>query len=271
MITKEITINARVRTPDDQNVEKQMKVTIQRAELRGGPAGARRWLAEEGAREWLWPAVKLEVAPGARRALAELPPTALAEVLVAGAGKASHFQKAVLQIGDYLIYLSLCLVGILVVGAYGAAAWALSWWLARGARRSIDDFLVADRQVGACPAALPGGVPAAGGEPAASDPKAMASSAGPVSPVASSSPSKRSITAPVLTVSPGRTRTSVITPVTGDGISTAALSVSTSRTGWSLAMMSPGATITPTMSADSTFSPRLGSFNSSVMPLSSQF
>lgn len=39
MITKEITINARIRTPDDQNVEKQLKVTIQRAELRGGPAG----------------------------------------------------------------------------------------------------------------------------------------------------------------------------------------------------------------------------------------
>ncbi len=39
MITKEITINARIKTPDDQNVEKQLKVTIQRAELRGGPAG----------------------------------------------------------------------------------------------------------------------------------------------------------------------------------------------------------------------------------------
>ncbi|MCB2167647.1 MAG: plasma-membrane proton-efflux P-type ATPase [Deltaproteobacteria bacterium] len=35
--------------------------------------------------------------------------------LVAGAGKASHFQKAVLQIGDYLIYLSLGLVVILVL------------------------------------------------------------------------------------------------------------------------------------------------------------
>ncbi len=35
--------------------------------------------------------------------------------LVAGAGKASHFQKAVLQIGDYLIYLSLGLVGLLVI------------------------------------------------------------------------------------------------------------------------------------------------------------
>ncbi len=35
--------------------------------------------------------------------------------LVAGAGKASHFQKAVLQIGDYLIYLSLGLVAVLVV------------------------------------------------------------------------------------------------------------------------------------------------------------
>jgi H+-transporting ATPase len=35
--------------------------------------------------------------------------------LVAGAGKASHFQKAVLQIGDYLIYLSLGLVVVLVL------------------------------------------------------------------------------------------------------------------------------------------------------------
>ncbi len=42
-------------------------------------------LAEEGAREWLWPAVEVEVTPGSRRALAELPPAALAEVLVAGA------------------------------------------------------------------------------------------------------------------------------------------------------------------------------------------
>jgi H+-transporting ATPase len=35
--------------------------------------------------------------------------------LVEGAGKASHFQKAVLQIGDYLIYLSLGLVAVLVI------------------------------------------------------------------------------------------------------------------------------------------------------------
>jgi H+-transporting ATPase len=35
--------------------------------------------------------------------------------LVEGAGKASHFQKAVLQIGDTLIYLSLGLVAVLVI------------------------------------------------------------------------------------------------------------------------------------------------------------
>ena len=35
--------------------------------------------------------------------------------LVANAGKASHFQKAVLQIGDYLIYLSLGLVAVLII------------------------------------------------------------------------------------------------------------------------------------------------------------
>jgi H+-transporting ATPase len=35
--------------------------------------------------------------------------------LVQGAGAASHFQKAVLQIGDYLIYLSLALVAVLVL------------------------------------------------------------------------------------------------------------------------------------------------------------
>jgi H+-transporting ATPase len=35
--------------------------------------------------------------------------------LVAGAGSASHFQKAVLQIGDHLIYLSLGLVAVLII------------------------------------------------------------------------------------------------------------------------------------------------------------
>jgi H+-transporting ATPase len=35
--------------------------------------------------------------------------------LVEGAGKASHFQKAVLEIGDYLIYFSLGLVAVLVI------------------------------------------------------------------------------------------------------------------------------------------------------------
>jgi H+-transporting ATPase len=35
--------------------------------------------------------------------------------LVANAGKASHFQKAVLQIGDHLIYLSLGLVAVLII------------------------------------------------------------------------------------------------------------------------------------------------------------
>ena len=35
--------------------------------------------------------------------------------LMSGAGKVSHFQKAVLQIGDYLIYLSLGLVVVLVL------------------------------------------------------------------------------------------------------------------------------------------------------------
>jgi len=46
MISKEITINARIRTPDDQNVEKALKVTIKRAVLRGGPAGeiSGRWI-----------------------------------------------------------------------------------------------------------------------------------------------------------------------------------------------------------------------------------
>jgi hypothetical protein len=46
MISKEITINARIKTPDDQNVEKALKVTIQRAVLRGGPAGeiSGRWV-----------------------------------------------------------------------------------------------------------------------------------------------------------------------------------------------------------------------------------
>jgi len=39
VISKDITINARIRTPEDQNVEKQLVVTIHRAELRGGPAG----------------------------------------------------------------------------------------------------------------------------------------------------------------------------------------------------------------------------------------
>ena len=45
--------------------------------------------------------------------------------LVQTAGAASHFQKAVLQIGDYLIYLSLALVAVLILVQ-----------LARGERRS---------------------------------------------------------------------------------------------------------------------------------------
>ena len=38
--------------------------------------------------------------------------------LVSGAKSVSHFQKAVLQIGDYLIYISLGLVGILTLVQY---------------------------------------------------------------------------------------------------------------------------------------------------------
>ena len=46
LITKDITINAKVKTPDNQDVEKTMKVTLQRAALNDGAGGeiSNRWI-----------------------------------------------------------------------------------------------------------------------------------------------------------------------------------------------------------------------------------
>lgn len=56
LISKDVTINARVRTPDEQTVEKRLVIRIERAELTGGPGGdtrSGRWIitsiAEAGA------------------------------------------------------------------------------------------------------------------------------------------------------------------------------------------------------------------------------
>jgi hypothetical protein len=49
LITKDVTISARVRTPDNQTVDKQMVVTLQRAELKNAAGDARsgRWIITE--------------------------------------------------------------------------------------------------------------------------------------------------------------------------------------------------------------------------------
>ena len=80
------------------------------------------------------------------------------------------------------------------------------------------------------------------------------------------SPSRVKITCPTLTFSPSLTRTSFTTPLTEEGTSTTALSVSSSITGWPSDTFAPGEIIRRTRSPWSMFSPSSGSLNSFVAP-----
>ena len=70
------------------------------------------------------------------------------------------------------------------------------------------------------------------------------------------------MTCPTRNLSPSFTRTSPIVPVTDEGTSTTALSVSSSITGSPSAMLPPGLIIKRTRSPLSIFSPNSGSLNS---------
>src|SRR5208282_6431077 len=79
---------------------------------------------------------------------------------------------------------------------------------------------------------------------------------------AATPPSRVKITCPTFIFSPSFTFTSLTTPVTDDGTSTTALSVSSSMTGWPSETFVPGATIKRTRSPCEMFSPSSGSLNS---------
>ena len=70
------------------------------------------------------------------------------------------------------------------------------------------------------------------------------------------------ITLPTGTTSPSAAATAAITPARGDGISTVALSVITSTSGWSSRTESPGFTSQRTISPSAIPSPMSGSFTS---------
>src|ERR1700692_3405852 len=70
------------------------------------------------------------------------------------------------------------------------------------------------------------------------------------------------ITCPALIFSPSFTFTSLTTPLTDDGTSTTALSVSNSMTGWPSETLAPGEIIKRTRSPSEMFSPSAGSLNS---------
>ena len=72
----------------------------------------------------------------------------------------------------------------------------------------------------------------------------------------------RTSTVPTGTIAPSSTRMASIVPVRGDGISTLALSVITSTSGWSSLTASPGLTSQRTTSPSATPSPMSGSFTS---------
>jgi hypothetical protein len=69
-------------------------------------------------------------------------------------------------------------------------------------------------------------------------------------------------TVPTGTTAPSSTRIASIVPVRGDGISTLALSVITSTSGWSSLTPSPTRTSQRTISPSATPSPMSGSFTS---------
>ena len=75
-------------------------------------------------------------------------------------------------------------------------------------------------------------------------------------------PSSVKMTCPTFIFSPSLTLTSFTTPLTDDGTSTTALSVSSSITGWPSETRAPGETIRRTRSPESMFSPSSGSLNS---------
>src|SRR5215469_3104046 len=77
-----------------------------------------------------------------------------------------------------------------------------------------------------------------------------------------SAPSTVKITWPTLILSPSFTRISCTVPLTEDGTSTTALSVSNSITDWPAFTVVPGDTINRTRSPCSMFSPNSGSLNS---------
>jgi hypothetical protein len=70
------------------------------------------------------------------------------------------------------------------------------------------------------------------------------------------------MTWPTLSLSPSFTRTSLTFPLTDEGTSMTALSVSSSITGWPSFTSAPGAIIRRTKSPCSMFSPSSGSLNS---------
>src|SRR5712692_7863534 len=74
------------------------------------------------------------------------------------------------------------------------------------------------------------------------------------------------ITWPTLIFSPSLTRTSLIVPLTDDGTSITALSVSSSITAWPSVTLAPGEIISRTRSPWSMFSPSSGSLNSVTYP-----
>src|SRR5206468_207596 len=77
-----------------------------------------------------------------------------------------------------------------------------------------------------------------------------------------SAPSTVKMTWPTLILSPSLTRISCTVPLTDEGTSTTALSVSSSMTDWPALTAAPGATIRRTRSPCSMFSPNSGSLNS---------
>src|SRR5450755_742155 len=79
---------------------------------------------------------------------------------------------------------------------------------------------------------------------------------------AAAPPSRVKITWPTFTFSPSLTLMSLTVPVTEDGTSTTALSVSSSMTGWPSVTLAPSETINRTRSPWSMFSPSSGSLNS---------
>src|SRR5580700_5329739 len=77
-----------------------------------------------------------------------------------------------------------------------------------------------------------------------------------------SAPSTVNMTWPTLILSPSFTRISCTVPLTDEGTSTTALSVSSSMTDWPALTVAPGATMRRTRSPCSMFSPSSGSLNS---------